>query len=698
MRVHGGSDLNAFLSQSVERSLVHGESPLAWSADLAECLKLHKSSLPNLELAHLLVDYCTREDVYHEGCLQLVDQAIAAHLISSVHVLALLITQAVPQRHQRPRAYSAFLHFAHTHALCLAPLKGARGLSRLVEAVGGILQLKQFRRGEELGVLVVHLLLTLGSSVGHAAAEDLQRGPAPLDPPPAAVPSHTHGERHGFDEPPYSGQRHHGRQGAAAAARDSAAMAGLHMGGEADLYPGGVAGENSTFSGGGQQGLYSSGAAAVGEAEAEAEGGMLVLGPPEGSEAGEGSYPLHGLEVHPVGDGYGNDGHYPRGRFDDHLGRAMDGGRGSATPGSERGMLEKQPLRVGAGEGEGTDVYMHSSGDAGGQEQEQQHDQVWLESAAGIGLLVKLVQSQRTRSLLRLARRHLPAQWGPFAHALAELQRLAADPSVTFPRGAPEGLAALSAALAEGGEGALFSSSSALRGSPAMRAMQAARWHSLHSGDGWGLGGDGAWLPFDVLMEDAIEGRRLPSSPLPIYFAEIVSSVRAAEGATWHDTFVAMWLAALRLVARGRAEMPYPHNESRMSLCLSILPQAVAHILSRAGCSPPQEAGGGAAPSGAIDDSLGEDSTGGPRAGLAASLQILPVFEGLMTPPPASAMLANQAAALATSASDAARVQLDGVPHASSPRGAPCSPVECRHPVCCAELALVGKGGTATSQ
>uniref|UniRef100_A0A453BKW1 Uncharacterized protein n=1 Tax=Aegilops tauschii subsp. strangulata TaxID=200361 RepID=A0A453BKW1_AEGTS len=110
---------------------------------------------------------------------------------------------------------------------------------------------------------------------------------------------------------------------------------------------------------------------------------------------------------------------------------------------------------------------------------------------------------------------------------------------------------------------------------------------------------------------------------------------------SWHDAFMALWIASVRLVQREREpiEGPVPHLETRLCMLLSIATLAVADIIEEA------------------DSRCGETdlsshwkqktATDDLRKELMLSLQALGDYESLLVPPPCIISAANQAASKA---------------------------------------------------
>ncbi|KAI6698743.1 hypothetical protein NL676_018862 [Syzygium grande] len=164
------------------------------------------------------------------------------------------------------------------------------------------------------------------------------------------------------------------------------------------------------------------------------------------------------------------------------------------------------------------------------------------------------------------------------------------------------------------------------------------------------------WAPFDLYMETAMDGRLLPLTSATAILTELIFSLQALNRASWQETFLALWLSALRLVQRERdpPEGPIPHLEARLCILLCIVPLAIAGVLmddidlgSTSSCelcaSSLSDPGHG--------HRIDEKVYGLRRNGLISSLQLLGQFSGILHPPELVQDAANSAAAKAANSS-----------------------------------------------
>lgn len=171
---------------------------------------------------------------------------------------------------------------------------------------------------------------------------------------------------------------------------------------------------------------------------------------------------------------------------------------------------------------------------------------------------------------------------------------------------------------------------------------------------GPGSGQFSCWVPFDIYMEKAMDGRHLPIRSAVAILTETINSLRVVNRASWQETFLELWISALRLVQRERdpLEGPIPHLETRLCVLLSIVPLAIACILEDeiklSSCSLQ-----GATPSCFVETGcesrMVEKICASKKLGLISSLQLLGNFSGLLCPPASVTNAANRAAKRAAS-------------------------------------------------
>ncbi|XP_050912341.1 mediator of RNA polymerase II transcription subunit 33A isoform X2 [Lathyrus oleraceus] len=155
------------------------------------------------------------------------------------------------------------------------------------------------------------------------------------------------------------------------------------------------------------------------------------------------------------------------------------------------------------------------------------------------------------------------------------------------------------------------------------------------------------WVPFDIYMEHAMDSRQIFIKSAIDVVTEGIKTYQIFNQASWHDTFLALWLSALRLVQRERdpPEGPIPHLEARLCMLLSIVPLAIVNVLRD---DSEQNSSTASVP---LKSEYKHEtkSNGSVKLGLTSSVQVLGQFSGLLCPPALVVDAANQAARKAAS-------------------------------------------------
>ncbi|KAK8466389.1 hypothetical protein PHAVU_008G078200 [Phaseolus vulgaris] len=155
------------------------------------------------------------------------------------------------------------------------------------------------------------------------------------------------------------------------------------------------------------------------------------------------------------------------------------------------------------------------------------------------------------------------------------------------------------------------------------------------------------WVPFDIYMENAMDSRQIPTKSAIDVLTEGIKTLQILNQASWQETFLALWLSALRLVQRERdpPEGPIPHLVARLCVLLCIVPLAIANVLrddaehnfSSVQVSMESEC---------THEMKSDDSM---KLELISSVQVLGHFSCLLCPPTLVIDAANQAARKAAS-------------------------------------------------
>ncbi|KAJ4788290.1 Mediator of RNA polymerase II transcription subunit 33A [Rhynchospora pubera] len=146
-----------------------------------------------------------------------------------------------------------------------------------------------------------------------------------------------------------------------------------------------------------------------------------------------------------------------------------------------------------------------------------------------------------------------------------------------------------------------------------------------------GTGNSACWIPLDVFMENVMDGRNLHAISVIEALTEGIRTLKVINQASWQETFLALWISALRLVQRGRESLEgqaLSHNP-RFSMLLAIIPLSIAPLMHGKKSE--------------IDGTQKELALSR-RHGLISSLQVLGQFSWLLTAPPALVVAANDAA------------------------------------------------------
>ncbi|TYG44983.1 hypothetical protein ES288_D11G138700v1 [Gossypium darwinii] len=255
-----------------------------------------------------------------------------------------------------------------------------------------------------------------------------------------------------------------------------------------------------------------------------------------------------------------------------------------------------------------------------------------------IEIIGEFLQNKVTSRILFLARRNMSSHWGTF---LQQLRVLAAK-SVALRNAkhiTPEALLNLTSDMHK-----VVSRKCKTISQQELNAVIGSGSLTTSSGQCHGTSPSAHWLPIDLFLEDAMDGSQVAATGAVESLTGLVKALQAVNGTAWHDTFLGLWIAALRLVQRERdiSEGPVPRLDTCLCMLLSITPLVVANIVEEeeselidgCDCSPTNQ----------IKE---KQSPGRCRQDLISSLQMLGDYEALLTPPQPVRSVANQAAAKA---------------------------------------------------
>ncbi|XP_061337359.1 mediator of RNA polymerase II transcription subunit 33B-like [Gastrolobium bilobum] len=302
---------------------------------------------------------------------------------------------------------------------------------------------------------------------------------------------------------------------------------------------------------------------------------------------------------------------------------------------ADEGLLEHSKSRWLNGFGD-TDVTMMDGSNYFTDHKEGLHRK---NTAMAIEMIAHFLRNKVTSRILSLVHRNMPIHWVPFAH---QLQRLAANSlvlknlkHVTAESLLPldfksNGLKLLSPEWKTTPKLELNAVMAASAGSQISCAVQ-----SHH--DSW----SSLWLPIDLILEDAMDGDHVAETSAVECLTGLLKALQAVNGTAWHNAFLGLWIAALRLVQRERdpSEGPVPRLDTCLCMLLCITTLVVANIIEEEEGELIEEAERNPANQMKDKQTLGER-----RGELVISLQLLGDYQGLLSPPQSVIWVANQAA------------------------------------------------------
>ncbi|XVF32630.1 hypothetical protein REPUB_Repub17cG0098800 [Reevesia pubescens] len=269
----------------------------------------------------------------------------------------------------------------------------------------------------------------------------------------------------------------------------------------------------------------------------------------------------------------------------------------------------------------------------------EHHDALYKRNTMmAIEIIGEFLQNKVTSRILFLAQRNMPSHWGAFVQQLrflvAKSVALRNSKHVT-----PEALLQLTSDTCNA-----LSRECKTISQQVFHAVISSGSLRSSSGQCHGTSPSEHWLPIDLFLEDAMDGAHVAATGALESLTGLVKALQAVNGTTWHDTFLGLWIAALRLVQRERdiSEGPIPRLDTCLCMLLSITPLVVASIVEEEECELIDE--NDCTPTTQIKE---KQATGRCRKDLISSLQMLSDYEALLTPPQSVRSVANQAAAKA---------------------------------------------------
>ncbi|XP_054805312.1 mediator of RNA polymerase II transcription subunit 33A-like isoform X3 [Prosopis cineraria] len=250
----------------------------------------------------------------------------------------------------------------------------------------------------------------------------------------------------------------------------------------------------------------------------------------------------------------------------------------------------------------------------------------------------RCTKDKTSSRILYLVRQNMPIHWRSFVQ---QLQLLGAN-SFTLRKSSnisPEVILQFTSDT-----GVLLSEERKMSSQQKFQAVMAFEYLSSSASHCHGASHSALWIPLDLVLEDAMDGYQVSTTSAIEIISGLIKTLRAINGTSWHDTFLGLWLAALRLVQRERdpIEGPMPRIDTRLCMLLCIIPLVVADFIEEEEMTPIHESDNGAI------DQLKEKSVPGKcRSELESSLQVLGDYQSLLVPPQSIVAATNQAAAKA---------------------------------------------------
>ncbi|XP_021806493.1 mediator of RNA polymerase II transcription subunit 33A isoform X1 [Prunus avium] len=273
-------------------------------------------------------------------------------------------------------------------------------------------------------------------------------------------------------------------------------------------------------------------------------------------------------------------------------------------------------------------------------EKRNEHNEILQESntVVAIEIIGQFLQNKVTSRILYLARQNLAAHWTSFIQRLQLLgsNSLALRNSKTL---TPEALIQLTS-----DSHIVLHQECKTASSQKYHAVMASGSLASSAGLCHGNSRSALWLPLDLVLEDAMDGYQVDATSSVETITGLVKTFQAINGTSWHDTFLGLWIAALRLVQRERdpIEGPVPRLDTRLCMLLCITTLVVSDLIEEEEIAPTNET-----EYGSVNCWKEKEVPGKRRYDLVSSLQMLGDYQGLLTPPQSVVSAANQAAAKA---------------------------------------------------
>ncbi|XP_011010288.1 PREDICTED: mediator of RNA polymerase II transcription subunit 33A [Populus euphratica] len=275
------------------------------------------------------------------------------------------------------------------------------------------------------------------------------------------------------------------------------------------------------------------------------------------------------------------------------------------------------------------------------QMQTEYHEKLYkMNTIMAIEMIGKFLQDKSTSRILDLVRLNFPTHWIRF---IQRLQLLGTNSSALRNS---KILTAEDLLQLTTDSGSSIVSSRESKTSSLQKFHSVMAFGSLVSSSGLcqGASHSALWLPLDLALEDAMDGYQVNATSAIEIITGSIKALQAINGTTWHETFLGLWVAALRLVQREREpiEGPIPRLDARLCILLSITTLVVADLIAEDENTPIDES-----ECGSTNHWKEKKLSGKRRIDLVSSLQLLGDYQTLLSPPQSVVSAANQAVAKA---------------------------------------------------
>lgn len=275
------------------------------------------------------------------------------------------------------------------------------------------------------------------------------------------------------------------------------------------------------------------------------------------------------------------------------------------------------------------------------QMQTEYHEKLYkMNTIMAIEMIGKFLQDKSTSRILDLVRQNFPTHWISF---IQRLQLLGTNSSALRNSKILTAEDLLQLTTDSGGN-MVLSRESKTRSLQKFHSVMASGSLVSSSGLYQGASQSALWLPLDLALEDAMDGYQVNATSAIEIITGSIKALQAINGTTWHETFLGLWVAALRLVQREREpiEGPIPRLDARLCILLSITTLVVADLIAEDENMPIDES-----ECGSTNHWKENKLSGKRRIDLVSSLQLLGDYQTLLSPPQSVVSAANQAVAKA---------------------------------------------------